>query len=159
MTTYITDADLKASLASAVHVDSSSLSPFWDDLVSKSNQAAYQDVVTGLMGRGFTFAQVNAWDRRVEFNEDIGIYWCLLRGGLTADYGEGWKNLDRRKELTSVFLTINGIMQNPGNQPGQPEFDFTPIGSGQQQTGNDLFGLDPTDPRLGQMESGPSGNW
>ena len=152
MANPITDAELKNAVANILQVDPSGLPAFWDDLVSKANVAAYQDVYTGLVTRGFSIAQISGWDRMGEFVKDIGLYWSLLRGGALGSYGEGYKGLDRRKELDTVTVTVNGFWQQPGNTPpANTETAFQEVNQGQQSTGTDLFSFDPNDVRAGQI--------
>ena len=149
---FIPDSDLLQRVANVLQVgDPANLPGFWQDLVSNANAAAYQDIYTRLIARGFTIAQVAGWDRAVEFQRDIGLYWALLRGGAVGQYPDAYKGLDRRRELENVMVTINGVLQTAGGPPTPTEQPFTPIGFGQQDGSQSLFSLDPNDSRIGQI--------
>src|ERR1700690_3472674 len=107
---FITDADLLSALASELHragiaLDGSDLEAFWTPIVSRSNTAAYWEIIHALMGRGFDKeTQIDLWDRGAEFQTAIGIWWCLEHGAAidSDSYRAEALNelkLDRRKEL------------------------------------------------------------
>jgi hypothetical protein len=151
MATFLTDTELKATIANILQQDPAAMPSFWDDIITNANNAAYQDIYTNLVRRGFTIAQVVSWDRGKEFQKDIGTYWALLRGGALGAFGEGYKGLDRRKELEAVELTINGIWQQPGGIVGGLENTFAQIATGDYNTGTDMFVPDMQDLRRGQI--------
>jgi len=152
MATFVTDAELKTRVSNVLQfADPSAMPPWWDDVITQANAAAYQDVYTGLIKRGFTIATVNAWDRAKEFQQDQGVFWSLLRGGATGAYGSGWEKLDRRKELELVMVTVNGVWQQPAGQPNPVETPFAQVGFGDVSRSDQMFNQDPNDQRLGQV--------
>lgn len=119
MPTYITDTALEQALAA--HLKIASVDDLPESsvvLLAECNLAGYGEIQSRLINRGFTQAQIDGWDRRVEFNRDISLFWLLVHAAnLTAD--DLWVNkLDRRAELDTVALTVGGIVVAPGETSG-----------------------------------------
>lgn len=127
---YITDEALKDAVAAALNLASAAdLPDFWDDIVTNSNESAYQDIVRRLQARGYTLAQIDAWGSRIEFNRDIGLYWSLVKGAGTAGFDDKFiARLDRRLELDEVYVDVEDA---DGPQP---------IGHGRLSTADDVVG-------------------
>lgn len=131
------------------------LKPWWDKLINAALRAAHGDIVTVFARRGFTPAQINQWDRRQEFQQDIGLWWALRRVA-TVSQGqvnhEGLEAIDRRPELRGdeskniepMVLTIDGVAQDPEGTFGQPNW-------GAFDTTDDMFVEDDADVRRGQV--------
>jgi hypothetical protein len=86
---FISDEQLKAELSAVLHVIGQDMtSANWGPIVKTSNKAAYDAIQGALRGRGYTAAQILTWDRREEFNKHIGLYWCLVNGGVTSPHGD-----------------------------------------------------------------------
>ncbi len=134
---FITDAQLKTKLASNLKVaDETTLPAGWDGIITDSNSSAYQDIVSHLLNRGFTSVQINQWDRGAEFESDIGLFWCLVKGaGLHGNDPTFINKLDRRAELDTVSVTIGGEIVLPGGSSGE-------VGYGRLDTTDDLFTRD-----------------
>lgn len=135
---YITDQQLLAALASTLRVDPATMPTAWLDgsgngIVHDCNITAFQSVRAKLLARGFLDSQVLSWDRGVEFNRDIGIFWCLVRGAALHSYDfNAVKLLDRRKELDDAVVELNGTPQQPSDQPAV-------IGYGRLDEGGDRW--------------------
>ena len=116
---YLQDSDIEIALASLLKVASfASVANYWTDIVQKSHAAAYQDIFNALIRRGFTPAQIAAWDRGPEFENHIALFWCLVNGGGLQQYDPTYiKMLDRRPELRTVEVSNNGVWQSPGIAP------------------------------------------
>ena|ERR1051326_3827970 len=149
---FITYQDLLDSLRSFLQrttKDSGELEPFWTSLATQANQAAFQDIISGLVGRGYSLDQIALWDRGVEFQTAIGLWW-LLEYGLGMDsesYNEvalKKEQLDRRWELKTINFTILGVFQDPKTK-------YSMTTTGDLNTSKDLFvPVCPNDPRIGQ---------
>lgn len=140
MTPFITTADLKQAVADSIHKDITKLHPLWDRLCADCVEAGYADIKNRLLIKGFTIAQVDAWDDGYRYNLDQSLFWALTRG---AAFGENSDRdiakLDHRKELESPFLVaiaVGGVMVTPGAVAGQ---------GGQVATGSLLVQSDGTD--------------
>ena len=120
MATYITDADLTDYLE-AVHqlATGGTLEAFATAIIAAANESAYRAVQSALIKRGFSQAQIDVWDRRVEFNRDIAVYQYFVRTGVWArmqsDGREDFEWLDREAELDSVVVTENDVKLAPAN--------------------------------------------
>lgn len=111
---YITDAELKDRLAAFLKTSPANLKGYWDTIIPGANQAAHDDITGALILRGYTQAQIDTWDRRVEFAKMIGLYWCLVNGTGAHDYAfETIKLLDRRGDLKTVALHSGGVHDDP----------------------------------------------
>lgn len=120
MQTWITSAILKQALANMLHLEVASLGKQWDQIVADSNQSAFLDIRGILIMRGYTAQQVMGWDRGPEFQRDIGLFWCLVKGAGLHPYDDRFiKQLDRREEIRKpgFLVEINGITTNMNNQP------------------------------------------
>jgi len=115
----------------------------WPVIITAANTAAYNEIVTRLTARGFSAAQIAAWDRGVEYETKIALYWSLLEGGALDGYDD--RSLREMKawikELDTVQVLNAGAWQKPGNIPGPGT-----VGTGRMDTGLD-------DPRVGRVES------
>ncbi len=119
----ITDAQLLTALADRLKVTSANELPaYWaGTIVPNAVNAGYQDMLGALLNRGFSKAQVDAWDRAAEFNLSQSLYWAMVNGGVTLDqaHPDALKALDRREELKSVLVFVGGVwVQPPAGNPG-----------------------------------------
>jgi hypothetical protein len=114
---YITDAALKQSLADQLSKASVSLLGVADGTIAECNLRAYQDIISRLAARSFTQSQIDAWDRRAEFNKDLALFWLFTVGSVPHPFAqESIKNFDRRKELEveTFRLLVGGVPVLPG---------------------------------------------
>lgn len=118
----------------------SSLPAQWTNIANQAQTWAYQEIVSVLSGRGFTAAQIAAWDRGAEFELDLSLFRALSRGhmlGAMADAPFLLKTFDRRPELLTVIYTTGGAIQDPQGTAGLPNF-------GDVDTSDDIFVIPPT---------------
>lgn len=89
--------------------------PFWRLITDTATSDAYGYIVRGLVSRGFGSAsQVPLWDDGANFQKAIGAYLALNAGGALGAFDDKFlEKLDRRKELATVQVTINGQWQKP----------------------------------------------
>jgi hypothetical protein len=109
----IDEDEMTAILASSLKTtpDKITATGVWEKTIVDSIDAAYQDIVGALTERGYTSSQIAAWDRAEEYNRDLGLFWCLVKGaGLHGNDPTFINKLDRRKELESVAILIDGVM-------------------------------------------------
>ena len=139
-TGFITDAVLSAAIKDVIQRAAGApgtgiggkgaagdLQGFWTSIVTRANQAAYQEIVGRLAERGFNpVTQIFNWDRGVEFQTAIGVWWCLVHNAAlqTDSYQaqallEDHKQLDRRWELKDCAVMINNVWTNPQGPVGQ----------------------------------------
>jgi hypothetical protein len=152
---WIDEADLASYVRDhLMKSQAESLRPFWDSIIRQGQKSAYNEIVSAFAARGYTLAQITAWDRGEEFQLDIGAWWALKRLGVMHSDALGQANLDaldRRPELHGkepdikpVVLTISGVVQEPLGTFGQPSF-------GPMDTTDDLFVMDTEDSRIGEV--------
>lgn len=114
---FNTADQITAVLAAQLKVDTTQtpLDAFWSTLVAQAQTRAYNEIQMRLLERGYTAAQISAWDRGAEFELDIAVWWCLTQGaGLSAADLKGVDRFDRREELRSVSVSNAGVLINPG---------------------------------------------
>jgi hypothetical protein len=136
---YLTDASLRQALAEALSKSDPATLAVGPRTLSDANQFAGQEVTGRLLGRGYTQAQVDAWDRTVEFATHIALWWLFTYGGVPyIGNDERVKDFDRRKELSdpNTVIFIDGEMILPGRAgPEDPGGSVSSgrIGGGFQQ--------------------------
>ena len=132
---------LKDRLAGLIKTDDGKLQDFWDGIISDSNRAAYAEIVRRLVGRGYTLAQVVQWDDGAEFETDIGLFWCLTKGGALHNYDDKFiAKLDRREELDDVLFLIGGVAVDPAGSTGDV------VGHGYLDDSDSIFSTGLNDP-------------
>lgn len=84
-------------------------------IVSDSNRAAQADLTRILALKGYSPAQIAAWDDRYAYGIDQATFWALMRSGGMANFEDKFaKMLDRREELQSAAaILIGGIPVAP----------------------------------------------
>lgn len=141
-TTYITDADLFKEIASRLGSTPSQLSKQssgWSTIVASANQDAYQKIISTMLGRNYTQAQIDAWDRRVEFNRRIAICYAFEDNAVLRDYND--QSITRIcraiKEIDdpNLKLTVAGEVVEPPTSVSGADW-------GEFYTGGDNFQLD-----------------
>lgn len=147
---WTTDDGIALRLAAVLQLNSrAELSPFWESIFPDAHDAAYNEVVAALVGRGYTISQVNQWDRRTEYEIDLSLWWSLVKGEYDAENNpQLLEKLDRRPELLTTVVTIGGVIAVPTGE----------VQAGDLNTANDIFQLEPGIPfRWEQGYTGPGG--
>ncbi len=96
------------------------LEPYWERTCADAIQTGYGDVVRILLGKGYTMAQLDAWDDRRDFTRQQSLFWLMTESSLGSGYDDKEiDKLDRRKELTeAVTIQINGEAVAPASTSG-----------------------------------------
>lgn len=131
---FNTDAIILQAVSDTLQaVGVSNLPAQWTNIAAQAHVWAYNTIVSALSGRGFTPAQILAWDRGAEFEGDLAIYRALSRGGALANLDDKFiRTFDRREELKDVFYTTGGAIQDAQGTAGQ-------VGVGDMDTSTDIF--------------------
>jgi len=146
---FITTAQLTTALAATLNIAEASLpTKYTASIIAASNTAAYQQICAALVKRGYSKAQVDTWIQGAEFNTDIGLYWCLVKGNgldvVDANAQATFTRLDRRLELLDVELLDSNY------EIISPEGASSTVGGGRCSTTSDMFVLDDEDDRIGE---------
>lgn len=127
------DAVLVRLGKAATETPRSSLTAIVTDCVDE----AYQEILTALASRGYTAAQIAAWDRGAEYNRKIGVCLFLTYDGVNHEVDE--QRLDRvckcREELLTIPIMVDGEIV-------EPESSSAAIGHGVVDTATDTFIFD-----------------
>jgi hypothetical protein len=129
MAGFITDAALNTAVQNAL-AKTEPLAAFWATVITQANAMAYGDIAGALTERGFNQAQILAWDRGVEFQTALGIFWALDQAAMKdpETYSKtAMKEYDRRDELRGnpaknilpVAVLNGGVWQDPATTVGQ----------------------------------------
>jgi hypothetical protein len=114
---YITRDSFKQSLASLLGKASPDLLAVDDTFLNDCLRRGYLDIISRLAARSFTQAQIDAWDRREEFNLDLSLFWAFTTGGIPHAFdNERLRGFDRRKELEAESFRL--LIANKPVMPG-----------------------------------------
>jgi hypothetical protein len=134
---FITEDELTDQVQATLQLAEIDPAGGWPRTVQAANRAAYGTILRALMRRGFSLEQADQWDDGREFQTDIGLWFAILRGGLSKDYDPKYLEMfDRRPELATATITINGVIVTPA---------VTASSSGALDTTSDLFSLSDED--------------
>jgi hypothetical protein len=117
---WITDSELKNSVAAILRTTSSVLPDYWDTTVGESNQEAY-DYITAMLADNYTVAQLNTWAARKTFNRRIAL--CIIFEKETLPEGANY-NLEaackaREELMTLTLVSDDGLPLEAGqSRPG-----------------------------------------
>lgn len=129
---WITDAALKTAIAAADAQSSSSALPtHLTNAAAAANTAAYNRIRSVLFNRGFTAAQIAAWDEREDWNTRVGVvlaFWNVSKGD--EDRGEPFRREyeSLMEELKELALIVDGELVQPsgsGTRISTGDFDTT----------------------------------
>lgn len=137
---WITDnalADAVAARLQTTRANQESVSPHWTTIIGQANTEAYQTIRTVLLDRGYSVANIDAWDRRVEWNTKLGVCIALENGAAGRDYP--MEAIDRickcREDLLTVAVVVDDVVVDP-------EGGSSRVGTGDMDTSGDTFVFD-----------------
>ena len=111
-------------------------SVYWTSILNRALNESYWFIVDSFLKRGFSKAIIDQWDRGIEYQSDLGVWyalqWIATQTSVKLDQ-DALNVVDRRYELTGrsraalfnvqaiqpVGLTIGGIWQWPDTAVGQ----------------------------------------
>lgn len=134
---FLTDLQIEQSLADLLKLAGGvgALPANAPNVVTEAHAAAYNEVVGRLLARGYTLAQITAWDQGVFYERQITLFFCMVNLAGTFGYDEKWIAMyDRRKDLATVMLSIGGTFVSPQSVDGSGT-----VGGGVENTANDIF--------------------
>jgi len=141
---YTTDTDIRDSVAGALGLGTgSSLPTHWTArLITTANNRGYYALRSVMLGRGYSAAQLDAWERAEDWNDRLGVLYAFLEARKSGAQIGG--NLDQElkdalAELKGDAVVIAGEVVAPaGVAPGV-------IGFGDDATAEDRFILGTAD--------------
>jgi hypothetical protein len=132
---YVTDVEVKTYFAAHLGVDNTALDARYDVLIPRANTAAYNQIRSKLLERGFTLTQIDDWDQGEEFNLDLACCYLLRTGHQTAESDLWQQKFCRQAELETVTILVDGEVITPSAT-------VTGVGYGDMINDNDQFGRD-----------------
>lgn len=150
---FLSDALLLSDLSDTLNKDQGTLQPYYKTILSQEHAKAYNWLVSALLKRGFTLAQITAWDMGPFYERDLTLYQTLRRtAALQAVDDRLLGTMDVRKEVMELeCLAIAGVFQDPAGTAGQ-------VGVGDLDTSQDIFVLGPSNPGFPDTPGGERGN-
>ena len=123
-TTYVQDSVLLQDVANSLGLNSAADLPArWADIVKDANQMAVADITNILTNKGYTQAQVDAFDDRASVNRKLGLWYALTLGNPLGNYPD--KLLDKLDPRE--FLAASGTIRIAGVPTG-PTVGATDVG-------------------------------
>jgi hypothetical protein len=108
---WVTLEALSTALAADLHTPAAELPASWANVLPRALDRGYYQVRDALLARGYTAAQVDAWDRRAEFNLEQSLFWALTFGANLIDGFDprAIEPRDGTKLLATLTVTANGV--------------------------------------------------
>ncbi len=121
---FLTDLQLNNAVCDEIQKQRGTLTVFWPGIITLANIWAYNEIAARLVARGFTLAQVTAWDRGAEFQTDLGVWKAVTDNASMAPASYNFAALaskDRRDELSgnptkkieACIVTASYVFQAP----------------------------------------------
>lgn len=131
------------------------LAAYWTTHATNALADASGEINRQLSARGFSAAQIAAWDDLAEFQRNIGLVKALEYGGSLDGFDDKWVKQKKKyfeevegtdSKLATCAVLNAGAYQYPADTPGT-------VGTGAFSGAADMFGTpeDPNDPRIGQV--------
>lgn len=100
------------------------LAQHWTEPIDAAIETAKGKIRSALASRGFTLAQIEAWDDLASYHRRVAICTAFREGGIGKAYdslhlGEYCKAVG---ELATVGVTINGVIIKPAGTAGTSSF-------------------------------------
>ena len=142
---FVTDAQVKDSVAAALHTTAATLEAHWTQCVTDANTAAYDEIVGHFLDLGYSIDQIDSWDRGATFQKFLARYQALIDGAGDQDNVGEWRTeLDywrgRLEAVTS--LQVDSELEETDDSSSN-------VGYGSLSTTDDIFSLDPDDSNRG----------
>lgn len=139
-TTYITNADLIAKVAARTGQTPDHLianGSQWNGIIEDANLDAYNHIRSVLVGRGFTTAIIDTWDRRAEFNRKVALCFAMREGAAFKLYDVEAINQVCKclEELEDLPILVNGVEQDAAS-------GASGVNYGDMERTDDIFTLD-----------------
>lgn len=114
---WVSTEQIESAVATQVGVTVEDLDARWDGIIPPARDRAWQAIQTTLLGKGYTLAQMDAWDFRQSHNLDLATVKALINGGSLTGYDlEPLMQRERLllKEIADLpALSISGVLVFP----------------------------------------------
>jgi hypothetical protein len=150
---WLTGGDLMDRVKAVLAIEQMDSPTNWTTVCADAAARAAADIRGVLSNRGFSGAQIAAWDSLVAFNASQGLFWALTLGGATKDFDDTFiKQLDVREQLATVNITVGEEDIDPANPP---------VAGGELSTDADAFKTSDADLARWRDAAGnvSPGNW
>lgn len=123
---WIQDTDVQNEVARLCTAYNQEWDPKDIVIIDRCTQAAYNTIVSVLVGRGFTLVQINTWNQREDYQHDIALCWALKKIGFQrGDEQDFVDDFCRADELAEVNLVDDsGGDIEPATEPEEPFVSF-----------------------------------
>ena len=107
---YVDSTTLTQAVADILKQSNTSLlEPYYARIIPPAITQAYQDILSALLGRGYTVAQIDTWANAAVINQQQALFWVLTQTGGLGHYDDQQiAKLDHRKNLKELALTDSG---------------------------------------------------
>jgi hypothetical protein len=112
---FITPSDLLQFASDVLHKEAEDLDPSWQRLASRAVTQGWAELANIILARGYSAAQLDAWDFRANWNADQALYMLLGYGAGLSDYPTTFRDsFDHRKELAEcATIMLGGVAVAP----------------------------------------------
>ena len=118
---FITGDDLLTVIAAGLKTAKASLKSYWTEIAGRCVTRGWMDLATALLAKGYTEAQLDQWDDRVQYNTDQALFWAYTEGGGPTIEGQdnNYNRFDRaaaflKQPPADIAIRIGGAMVAPG---------------------------------------------
>lgn len=143
---FLTDAETLIDLAATLQqAGVTTLASQLPTINTRSHARGVADLVNALLLRGYSVAQITAWDAAyaAPLERDMSLFNALSLAWVRTQVGTDFiKVFDRREDLKTMPVITGGLFVKPDGPVGIP-------GAGAYQTSGDMFVEDDLDPRRG----------
>lgn len=144
----LTDAQLLLDLSDEIKKVAGNLPPYWPNLVSQSHAWAVNRIISGLVSRGYSIAQIQSADQTADYERALTLFMAIKRSAVVEGNNDiNLKSLDFTEGLKEAVLTTGGQFIIPAGPFGVPH-------GGLPNTSDDIF-VWPDETNLGEDAPGP----
>ena len=131
---FAADSVILSDLADALKQDVGNLQSYWANIVQRCHTRAYGEIVSALLARGYSAAQIASWDDGASYERDMTLWYCAMspqgQGVFDKESVGAW---NVREQVATIILRVSGTFVDPiAGGPGT-------VGYGLGNVSNDIF--------------------
>ncbi len=139
---FVADAVILSDIAAVLKkTGSAALEAWWTTIVALEHQSAYDDILTALIGRGYSLATILQWSAGATVERRHALYRSLVAGAALDDFSDRF--LDKLDQ--SEFLKTCLLYDSSGAQLFPDLEAAGTIGHGREDVSEDIFVWPPVD--------------